>query len=359
MHLSIISLLCAVAYGISRISGPNVKAVYFAEKIKGQMLNGSLIRDIEVDSESSCQLECVNEERCQSYNFGTIKSDSNKFKCQLSDSDRFAGFVKFIEDKDFIYRGIKSSCEEDSFQCGDHSICVPNYQDDSVRCQCKHGFTGKPCAPKSCSQLFEDGFNTSGVYTINPNGGKPIQVFCDMTTDGGGWTDFQKRLDGSVDFYLQWESYKNGFGDLSGEFWLGNDNLHRLTAADHVMLRVDLEDFEGSITYAEYTNFSVADEADKYRLLIGGYKGTAGDSMTAHSNMRFSTNDQDNDPDSSRHCSQHFKGAWWYRSCHHSNLNGLYLNGSQVSFADGVNWLSFRGYHYSLKRTEMKVRTKA
>ena len=130
--------------------------------------------------------------------------------------------------------------------------------------------------------MFQDGFNSSGVYTINPDGGKAIQVFCDMTTDGGGWTVFQKRLDGSVDFYLKWESYKNGFGDLSGEFWLGNDNLHRLTAADDVMLRVDLEDFEGNITYAEYTNFNVADEADKYRLLIGGYKGTAGDSMTAH-----------------------------------------------------------------------------
>ena len=136
--------------------------------------------------------------------------------------------------------------------------------------------------PKSCSQLFKDGFNSSGVYTINPDGDKPIQVFCDMTTDGGGWTVFQKRLDGSVDFYLNWESYKNGFGDLSGEFWLGNDNLHRLTAADDVMLRVDLEDFEGNITYAEYTNFNVADEADKYQLLIGGYKGTAGDSMTVH-----------------------------------------------------------------------------
>ena len=135
---------------------------------------------------------------------------------------------------------------------------------------------------ESCSQLFQDGCNSSGVYTINPDGGKPIQVLCDMITDGGGWTVFQKRLDGSVDFYLKWESYKNGFGDLSGEFWLGNDNLHRLTAADHVMLRVDLEDFEGNITYAEYTNFGVADEADKYRLLIGGYKGTAGDSMTLH-----------------------------------------------------------------------------
>ena len=190
---------------------------------------------------------------------------------------------------------------------------LPNYQDDSVRCQCKHGFSGKPCGrymslclsmekpqlsykeailnrfffflaiePKSCSQLFQNGFNCSGVYAINPDGGKPIQVFCDMTTDGGGWTVFQKRLDGSVDFYLNWESYKNGFGILSGEFWLGNDNLHRLTAADDVMLRVDLEDFEGNITYAEYRNFNVADEADKYQLLIGGYKGTAGDSMTVH-----------------------------------------------------------------------------
>ena len=100
-----------------------------------------------------------------------------------------------------------------------------------------------------------------------------------MKTDGGGWTVFQRRLDGSVDFYLGWESYKNGFGNLSGEFWLGNDNLHRLTSADKVILRVDLEDFEGNITYAKYTTFMVADERDKYRLKIGGYSGTAGDSM--------------------------------------------------------------------------------
>ena len=117
------------------------------------------------------------------------------------------------------------------------------------------------------------------MYTIIPDGGKLIQVFCDMTTDGGGWTVFQKRSDGSVDFYRGWESYKNGFGDLNGEFWLGNDNLHRLTSDDDVMLRVDLEDFDGNITYAEYTKFKVADEGDKYRLLIGGYSGTAGDSM--------------------------------------------------------------------------------
>ena len=100
------------------------------------------------------------------------------------------------------------------------------------------------------------------MYTINPDGGKPIQVLCDMTTDGGGWTVFQRRLDGSVDFYLGWESYKNGFGDLCGEFWLGNENLQRLTAVGNITMRVDLEDFVGDIRYAEYTTFKVADEAN-------------------------------------------------------------------------------------------------
>ena len=132
---------------------------------------------------------------------------------------------------------------------------------------------------KSCFELSKNGFTSDGGYHIIPEGGKPIQVLCDMTTDGGGWTVFQRRLDGSVDFQLDWEFYKNGFGDLSGEFWLGNDNLHRLTANADVILRIDLEDFEGNITYAEYSTFKVANEEDNYRMLLGGYNGTAGDSM--------------------------------------------------------------------------------
>ena len=132
---------------------------------------------------------------------------------------------------------------------------------------------------KDCFKLGQSGATSSGVYYIIPDGGSPIQVLCDMTTDRGGWTVFQRRLDGSVDFYRAWESYRNGFGDLNTEFWLGNDNLHRLTASGDVMLRVDLEDFDGNITYAEYTTFQVADEADKYRITFGGYNGTAGNSM--------------------------------------------------------------------------------
>ena len=133
----------------------------------------------------------------------------------------------------------------------------------------------------SCTEFFRDGWMSSGVYTIYPDRGNPIQVLCDMTTDGGGRTVFQRRLDGSVDFYLGWESYKNGFGNLSDEFWLGNDNLHRLIVADDVMLKVDMEDLKGILAYAEYMTFKVADEGAKYQLSIGGYRGTAGDSMTA------------------------------------------------------------------------------
>ena len=80
-------------------------------------------------------------------------------------------------------------------------------------------------------------------------------------------------------FFATVESYENGFGNLNEEFWLGNDNLHRLTFSEDVMLRVDLEDFDGNIKYAEYTTFQVAGEADKYRIVIGGYSGTAGDSL--------------------------------------------------------------------------------
>ena len=104
-------------------------------------------------------------------------------------------------------------------------------------------------------------------------------MLCDMTTEGGGWTVFQTRMDGSVFFYLGWEEYRVGFGNLNGEFWLGNDNLHCLTANATMMLRVDLEDYDGVRKYAQYTTFTVADADDNYRLTIDGYNGTAGDSM--------------------------------------------------------------------------------
>ena len=111
------------------------------------------------------------------------------------------------------------------------------------------------------------------MYTIKPDNLSSFDVFCDQTTDGGGWTAFQKRLDGSVDFYLNWNDYKHGFGNLNGEFWLGLDKIHRLTSDYNSMLRVDLVDFEGNTAYAEYKKFGVMSENDKYKLILGSLSG--------------------------------------------------------------------------------------
>ena len=84
---------------------------------------------------------------------------------------------------------------------------------------------------------------------------------------------FQKRLNASVDFYLYWNNYKVGFGDLNGEFWLGLDKIHRLTSDNDNMLCVNLEEFEGNTAYAEYNMFGVMSENDKYKLILGSYSG--------------------------------------------------------------------------------------
>ena len=126
---------------------------------------------------------------------------------------------------------------------------------------------------RNCAEIYKSGKRRDGVYTIKPDNLSAFDVFCDQTTADGGWTVFQKRLDGSVDFYLNWSDYKHGFGNLSGEFWLGLDKIHLLTADNSSMLRVDLEDFEGNTRYAEYSMFGVMSENDKYKLILGSYSG--------------------------------------------------------------------------------------
>ena len=127
---------------------------------------------------------------------------------------------------------------------------------------------------KSCADWYKNGKRLNGVYTINPTGGLgAFDVWCDMTTDGGGWTVFQRRMDGSVNFYRGWTDYENGFGDLNGEFWLGLDKIHRLSLSGQNVLRVDLGDFSNNKRYAVYSTFAVSGETEKYKLTVGSYSG--------------------------------------------------------------------------------------
>ena len=176
---------------------------------------------------------------------------------------------------------------------------------------------------------------------------------------------FQRRRDGSENFYRGWADYENGFGNVKGEHWLGLKKISCLTSVGVTKLRVDLIDFVGHSKFACYDYFHVGTPSTNYRLTIGGYQngrtGTAGDSMTRSgggnlNGMQFTTRDRDNDG-SSDNCATSWRGAWWYNNCHHSNLNGLYLNGQ--SNWNGVVWQYFNATassSYTLRYSDMKLR---
>ena len=188
---------------------------------------------------------------------------------------------------------------------------------------------------------------------------------CDMTSDGGKWTVIQRRINGSVDFYLNWNDYVNGFGDLEGEFWYGLESIHRLTTREDVELRIELGNGTVPSIVWTYQLFKVAGAVSNYRLTIGqaSGEGETSDAMAYHNGASFSTRDQDHDT-SGLNCAKVYGGAWWYKSCFSSNLNGKYVlhtpEGYSGSYTPGANRLSWNdGSHYQFyTKVQMKIRPK-
>ncbi|XP_031705567.1 angiopoietin-related protein 2b [Anarrhichthys ocellatus] len=219
--------------------------------------------------------------------------------------------------------------------------------------------TDKPSGPfKDCLQALEDGHTSSSMYLVKPdNANRLMQVWCDQRHDPGGWTVIQRRMDGSVNFFRNWETYKQGFGNIDGEYWLGLENIYWLTNQANYKLLVTLEDWSGRKVFAEYASFRVEPEADFYKLRVGRYHGNAGDSLTWHNGKQFTTLDRDHDAYTGN-CAHYQKGGWWYNSCAHSNLNGVWYRGGHYRsrYQDGVYWAEFRGGAYSLKKVVMMIR---
>ncbi|XP_062592303.1 angiopoietin-4-like [Saccostrea cucullata] len=124
---------------------------------------------------------------------------------------------------------------------------------------------------EDCKDLYLNGNTESGVYDIYPSGiESKVSIFCDMVTEGGGWTAIQKRVSGVVSFDKTWTDYKTGFGNPNGSYWIGNDVIHQLTKRRNSSLYVSITLISGKKLFELYNTFSVADETNNYRLFLGG-----------------------------------------------------------------------------------------
>ncbi|XP_071790814.1 techylectin-5A-like [Asterias amurensis] len=233
----------------------------------------------------------------------------------------------------------------------------------------------QPTNPADCQAIKESGQDMSGMYTIYPsqypNG---IDVYCDMTTDNGGWIVFQRRVNDTVSFIRSWAEYRDGFGDKEESFWLGNEVLRRLTepvaGEKGWQMEVRLTINDGSQQYGVYNDFRV--DGENYILHVGEFQADPdnplGDCLSLtgdeppSNGQPFTTHDQDNDAEPTMNCADELKGGWWFNRCTetgwgvgpHSNLNGEY---SQEPLDDQYG----RGIVWSLTypqitRTEMKMR---
>ncbi|CAC5368642.1 Fibrinogen-like protein A,Ryncolin-4,Angiopoietin-related protein 7,Angiopoietin-related protein 1,Ficolin-3,Ficolin-1-B,Ficolin-2,Ryncolin-1,Tenascin-R,Fibrinogen-like protein 1,Angiopoietin-1,Tenascin-X,Fibrinogen C domain-containing protein 1-A,Tenascin-N,Ryncolin-3,Tenascin,Fibroleukin,Fibrinogen C domain-containing protein 1,Techylectin-like protein,Ryncolin-2,Techylectin-5B,Microfibril-associated glycoprotein 4,Fibrinogen alpha chain,Ficolin-1-A,Fibrinogen gamma-B chain,Ficolin-1,Fibrinogen C domain- len=288
---------------------------------------------------SICAQYCSRIKVCKSINFIA----ANK-TCQINDHEpetskcnglvesignSFAAASTFPKELAGQCNGNKCTVNEACMPSGTNYYCVP------LPIQLSENSTPAD-RPRDCSDLPQG--SESGVYTIYPSD-KKFDVYCDMDTAGFGWTVFQRRMNGNVDFYRGWSDYEIGFGNLKSEFWLGNNFINVLTSSGNFKLYIQLDDFEGNSRYAEYCKFSVGNATTKYTLNIDGYSGNAGDSLKFHNEMKFSTKDKNNEIKPGR-CAQDYQGAWWYNHCHTSNLNGAYLGGQHSSYSNGIIWES-------------------
>ena len=169
---------------------------------------------------------------------------------------------------------------------------------------------------------------SSGVYRINTGTFSTTNVYCDMSTDDGGWIVIQRNGKNSkLSFNKNWKEYEDGFGNLDGDFWAGLKLMHALTQSGQWEMRVDYQkENDRTWTYLHYNHFSVENASSNYRLDIDGYTGeisfdSKGDPFTSLANrMEFTTYDNDNDR-GRINCAIRWNSGWWYNNCYRLNVN--------------------------------------
>lgn len=192
-----------------------------------------------------------------------------------------------------------------------------------------------------------------GVYQLKPSHSPAFLAYCEK-----GWIVIQRRINGRLSFNRNWNEYRDGFGDIRDEYWLGLERMYHITRTGSYELMVVLKSFDGVEKWAKFNGFKIASEIEQYRMDFESFSGgDAGNSLVLHNGMKFSTPDRENDNDISRNCGQTFKSGWWFNECYESNLNGVHTIQEM-----GIEWSFFtsdsnnKPIWKSLNQTRMMIR---
>ncbi|XP_078347906.1 fibrinogen-like protein 1 [Oculina patagonica] len=359
-----IALVFTVQFTLSELEvfrGQCLRTGLFQASGEDKALVGFKLDTHQVQDEIDCGRVCLSYEGCISYNYEYKANYTKRQTCELNSQTKESRPAAFKEKDGFQYFGSLNKRQKgvgcEKYTCYNGGTCVDTCYGDMFYCQCTEMYRGKQCErPKarSCKELLELGVTKDGSNQVAPDDeDNGIVVWCDQTTDGGGWTVFQRRSSPFTTLFSKtWAEYEAGFSHSVNSIWLGNKHLSRLTKTP-VQLRVELRDSTNHQGYAVYENFSISSPEDNYRLSVGVYsKGTIVDAFHdsvkgfEQDGMQFTTSDRDNDKNGLGSCAV-VNGAsgWWFNNCGRANLNQAY-----IPQWDG--WL----YSSTISYTEMKIR---
>ena len=253
--------------------------------------------------------------------------------------------------------------------CPDGSLHMNTSDSDSKKIIPKCTKTiPNPNTYRTCLELLNAGYNQSGIYNITPTPNYIKTVYCDQESANGGWIVIMRNKYGCVNFDKTWNEYKNGFGNLRYDFWLGNEFLYRATTvytslkSKEMEVYITLQDHDDQNVYAHYGTFSVMSELDKYELRISEYIGSAGNSMSHDDYKPFTTKDKDNDFNKDFNCASDYqeKGGWWYYNCSYSSLAKSYFEFDLIhqKYWPAPQWYHLHNNYYYFKSATMMFREK-
>ena len=222
-----------------------------------------------------------------------------------------------------------------------------------------------PTMFRSCLELLNHGFTESGKYEVKPFLNVTKTVYCDQDTEGGGWTVFLRNSHGLVSFNQNWNEYKNGFGAVEYDFWLGNEFMYNATKLynSHISKTAELYivvSTDNKTFYVMYKNFAILSEATDYTLQVSHhFKGTMGDALAYHNNMKFSTKDRDNDDSNTANCANRYGGyGWWFKKCYFALLTRMKYDRVDIRLKPAPEWYYIYNKFVSLKNATMMFREK-